>query len=209
VTLHEIKEEKLPELNDEFAKQISTQFATIEDVRKEAEKSLKLRAEENARMNFEEKIINTAVEQAKIEYPPVVIDIEIERIINEQARQLQMTGQGMDEYLKSINKTPQQLVDDLKPLAKRNVEASLVLSQISEEEKIEVTEEEIQNGISNMIRSLGSQEKADEMRKLLDTPKTRQSLTQSIKTRKTIERLADIAKDVKESAKENKEEEKK
>lgn len=208
VTLHEIKEEKLPELNDDFARQISTQFTTLEDLRKEAEKSLKLRAEERARMDFEEKIINTAVEQSKIEYPPVVIDIEVERIINDQARQLQMSGQGLDDYLKRINKTPQQLVDELKPLAKRNVEASLVLSKISEEEKIEVTEEEIMNGINNMVRSI-STDKQEEMRKLLDTPQTRQSLIQSIKTRKTIERLADIAKNKQEeSAKEKKEEEK-
>lgn len=208
VTLHEIKEEKLPDLNDDFAKHISTQFTTVDDVRKEAEKSLTMQAEERARMNFEEKAINTAVEQSKIEYPPVVIDIEIERIINDQARQLQMTGQGMDEYLQSINKTPEQLIEDLRPIAKRNVEASLVLSQISEEEKIEVTEDEIMNGINNMVRSIG-QDRQDEMLKLIDTPKARQSLTQSIKTRKTIERLTDIAKEKKEEpVKEKKEEEK-
>ena len=60
-------------------------------------------------------------------------------------------------------------------------------------EKIEVTEEEILNGINNMVRSIG-QDKQEEMRKLLDTPQTRQSITQSLKTRKTIERLTDIAK---------------
>jgi trigger factor len=212
VTLHEIKEEKLPELNDDFAKQLSTEFKNLGDLRAEAEKSLKMRAEERARMDHEEKVITTAVEQSKIEYPPVVIDIEVERIIKEQDRQMQMSGQTIDDYLKSINKTAQQLVDDLKPIAIKNIAASLVLSQIAETEKIEVTEEEIKNGISNMVRSIG-QERQDEMLKLLDTPQTRQSLTQSIKTRKTIEFLTNIAKDVKPSAaaepdKEKKEEEK-
>jgi trigger factor len=205
VTVHEIKEEKMPELNDDFAKQISTQFKTVEDVRQEAEKSLKLRADENARMKLEEKIIDTAVEQSKIEYPPVVIDIEIQRILNEQDRQMQMSGQNLDDYLKSINKTAEQLVADLRPIAIRNVNASLALSKICEEEKIEVTEDEIMNGINNMVRSIG-QDKQAEMLKLLDTPKTRQSITQSLKTRKTIERLADIAKNKSETVKENKEE---
>jgi trigger factor len=205
VKLHEIKEEKLPELNDDLAKQISTEFKTLQDLRAEAEKSLKLRAEERARMELEEKVITTAVEQSKIEYPPVVVDIEIERIIKEQDRQMQMSGQNIDDYLKSINKTAQQLVDDLKPIARKNIAASLVLSKIAETEKIEVTEEEILNGISNMIRSIG-QDKQDEMRKLLDTPQTRQSLTQSIKTRKVIERLTNIAKDIKESVPDKKEE---
>jgi trigger factor len=204
VTVHEIKEEKLPEVNDDFAKQISTQFKTVDDVRQEAEKSLKMRADENARMALEEKIINTAVEQSKIEYPPVVVEIEIERILQEQDRQMQMSGQNLDAYLKSINKTAAQLIEDLRPIAKRNIAASLVLSKICEEEKIEVTEEEILNGITNMVRSIG-QDKQAEMLKLLDTPKTRQSITQSLKTRKTIERLADIAKDKKEEpAKESK-----
>ena len=137
VTLHEIKEEKLPELNDDFAKQLSTEFKTLQDLRSEAEKSLKLRAEEQARMNHEEKVITTAVEQSKIEYPPVVIDIEIERIVKEQDRQMQMSGQTIDDYLKSINKTAQQLVDDLKPIAIKNIAASLVLSKIAETEKID------------------------------------------------------------------------
>ena len=109
-------------------------------------KSLKLRAEERARMDFEEKVINAAIEKAKIEYPPVLVDMEINRILNEQARQLQMSGQGMDEYLQSINKTPEQLQEDLRPVAMKNVTASLVLGKVAEEEKIEVTEADIDNG---------------------------------------------------------------
>jgi trigger factor len=193
VTLQEIKEEKLPELNDNLATTISPEIKDLAALREEAMKSLKLRGEERARMDFEEKVITTAVEQSKIEYPPILVDLEISRIIQDQARQLQMTGQGMDDYLRSINKTPEQLEEDLRPVAIRNINASLVLSRISEQEKIEVTEDEIINGINNMVRGIGD-DKKEEMLKLLDTPKTRQSMTQSIKTRKTIERLTDIAK---------------
>jgi trigger factor len=207
VTLHEIKEEKMPELNDEFASQVSAEFKTVEDLRNEVVKSLNLRAEERARMAFEEKIITTAVEQSKIEYPPILVDLEINRLINDQARQLQYSGQGMDEYLQSINKTPEQLQEDLRPIATRNVTASLVLTQIAEEEKIEATEEDINNGINNMVKGLQS-DKTEEMRKLLDTPQNRTSMKQTLKTRKTIERLADIAKNAGETGKEKKEEEK-
>jgi trigger factor len=199
VTLHEVKEEKLPELNDEFVPQVSAELKTLADLREEVIKSLKLRGEERARMDFEEKVINTVVEQSKIEYPPILIDLEINRIINDQARQLQVTGQNMENYLRSINKTPEQLQEDFRPIAIRNVNASLVLSKISQEEKIEVTEDEIKNSISNMVRGIGEDKKED-MVKLLDTPQNRQSFTQSIKTRKTIERLTDIAKDSGSSA---------
>ncbi|MGD1119277.1 MAG: trigger factor [Dehalococcoidales bacterium] len=207
VKLHEVKVEKLPELNDDLALQISTEFKNLAALREEVVKSLKLRAEERARMDLEEKVINTAVEQSKIEYPPVIIDLEIERIINDQARQLQLTGRGMDEYLQSINKTPQQLQEELRPIAQKNITASLVLSKIAKEENIEVTEDEVKNGVSNMVRGISEDKKA-EMVKLLDTPQNRQSITQSLKTRKVIERLTDIAKNTGESGKEKKEEEK-
>ncbi len=207
VTLHEVKEEKLPELNDALATQVSKDYKTLEALREEVAKSLKLRAEERARMDHEEKVITAAVEQSKVEYPPIVVDIEINRVINDQARQLQLTGKGMDDYLRSINKTPEQLQEELRPLAIRNVNASLVLSKISEIEKIEVTDEEIKNGIDNMVRSIGGDKKED-MIKILDTPHNRQSITQSLKTRKTIERLTEIAKNTGEPVKETKEENK-
>ncbi|MBN2238376.1 MAG: trigger factor, partial [Dehalococcoidales bacterium] len=205
VKLHDIKEEKLPEINDEFAAQIGQELKTVDALREEIMKSLKLRGEEQARMDFEEKIIHEAIEQSKVEYPPVLVNMEINRILSDQVRQLQMSGHGVDEYLKSINKTAEQLQEEMRPVAIRNITASLVLSKIAEVEKIEVTEEDITNGIGNMSRGM-SEDKQEEMRKLLDTPKTRDSIKQSILTRKTIERLSEIAKNTEEPVKETKEE---
>jgi trigger factor len=133
--------------------------------------------------------------------------MEINRILNDQARQLQLTGRGMDEYLRSVNKTPEQLQEELRPVATRNVTASLVLSKIAEAEKIEVTEDEIKNGINNLSRGIG-EDKREEMQKLLDTPQNRDSIKQSLKTRKTIERLTEIAKNTEKPGQEIKEEKK-
>jgi trigger factor len=205
IKLHEIKEEKLPELNDELAAQVSPELKTLDALKEEARKSLVLRAEERARMDFEEKLINTAVEQSKVDYPPVLIDLETNRILNEQSRQLQMTGQGMDQYLKSINKTAEQLREELRPVAVKNIAASLVLGKIAEEEKIVVAEADIRNGIDNMTRNVAA-DKKEEFRKLLDTPRTHESLEQSLKTRKTIERLGEIAKNTVKTKQEKKEE---
>jgi trigger factor len=207
VKLHEIKVEKLPELNDELAAQVSPDIKTLDALKEEVKKSLILRAGERARMDFEEKLINAVIEQSKVEYPPVLVDLEIDRLLKEQERQLQYTGQGMDQYLKSINKTAEQLQGELKPIATKNIVASLVLGKVAEAEKIEVTEADIENGISNMTRSVAP-EKKDEFRQLLDTPRTRESLEQSLKTRQTIERLSEIAKSTKPDNKETKEEEK-
>ncbi len=111
----------------------------------------------------------------------------------------------MDQYLKSVNKTAEQLHEELRPVATKNVTASLVLGKIAGEEKIEVTEADIENGINNMIRNVAA-DKKEEFRKLLDTPRTRESLEQSLKTRQTIERLTGIAKNTAETKQETKEE---
>jgi trigger factor len=193
VKLHEVKEQKLPELDEAFVKQISTEFKTVDDLREEAAKSLRLRGEESSRMDFEERVINAAIEQSKVEYPPVLVAMETNRIINEQARQLQLSGRGMDEYLKMTNKTVEQLQEELRPVATKNVAASLVLGKVAEAEKIEVSEAEVENGINNMVRN-SPEERREEMRRLMDTAQTRESLQRSLKTRKTIERLTEIAK---------------
>jgi trigger factor len=205
VKLHEIKEEKLPELNDDFASQVSTEIKTIAALREEAAKNLKMRADDQSRMDFEEKVVNAALEKAKIEYPPVLIDMEVSRIVNDQARQLQMSGRAMDEYLRNINKTPEQLQEELRPIAEKNVKASLLLGKVADVEKIQVAESDIDARIDSMILGVEEAKKAD-MRKLFDNPQTRQSIRQSQLARKTIERLADIAKNTEEASKEAKEE---
>ncbi len=192
VKLTEIKEEKLPPLDDALAVQVSPEFKTLARLREEVVKSLQVRGEENARMDLEEKVINAVIDQAQVEYPPVLVDMETERILNDQERRLQQSGRGMDDYLRSLNKTAAELREDVKPVASKNVAASLVLSKVAEAEKIEVSDEDITNGIRNMARGV-AEDKREEMVKMLDTPQTRQSLTQSIKTRKTIERLTEIA----------------
>ncbi len=192
VKLTEIKEEELPPLDDNLAVQVSPEFKTLARLREEVVKSLQLRGEENARMEFEERVINAVIDQSQVEYPPVLVVMETERILSEQARQLQAAGRGMDDYLRSINKTPEQLQEELRPVASKNVAASLVLSQVAEAERIEVTEEDITNGIRNMAKGV-PEEQREEMVRMLDTPQTRQSLTQSLKARKTIERLTEIA----------------
>jgi len=205
VKLSEVKEEKLPELDDSFVAQISSELKTVDALREEVRKSLTLQAEERSRMDFEERVINAAVEQSTVTYPPVLEEMEINRILNEQARQLQMTGRGMDEYLQSINKSADQLREDLRPVASKNVAASLVMARVAEAEKIEVTEEDINNSIDNMTRG-AAEDRVAELRKMLDTPQTRESLEQSLKTRKTIERLTELAKSSKPVKKKAKEE---
>ena len=205
VKLTEIKEEKLPELDDKLAAQCSPEFATVKALREETKKRLQENSEEQARMDFEENVIKAAIDQAKIEYPPVVVELEIDRIINEQHRRLQLSGRGMDDYLRNVGKSGEEFREDLRPVATQNVAASLVINKITKEENIEVGEDDIENRLTEMTQST-QEENREQLRKLLDNPETRQSVRQSLVTRKTIEKLTEIAKTKDKPEKQAKEE---
>lgn len=190
VRVTEIKQERLPELNNELAKQISPDFKTLVSLRKQISNDLKLKAEESVRVNLEEKVIEAVVDLAQVEFPPILVEMGVDRLVNEQSRRLQMGGQGLEEYLRSANKTETELREELQPLATKRVTRSLVLGKIAEEEKIAVNDSEIDAGIRKMIENT---ENKDELQKALNTPQSKESVKQLLITRKTIQRLVEIA----------------
>jgi len=192
VIVTEIKEEKLPKLNDELAKQISPEFETVDILRERVATELRQQAEEKAKIDFEEKVIQEVVNLAQVEFPPILVEMEIDRLVNEQSRRLQMSGHGLEEYLNSINKTEAELREELKPQANKRITHSLVLGKVAEEEKIEVSDAEIDAEIEEMTKNTA--ENKDELRKYLNTPQSKDSIRQILITRKTIQRLVEIAK---------------
>jgi len=207
VKVVEIKEEILPELNDEFARQFGPELKTVAAFREEVTNNLKLRADEKARIDFEGRVIEAVVDQAQVEFPPVLVEMEIHRLIDEQSRRFQMQGGNLEEYLKSVNKTGEQLHEELHPVASKRVTQSLVLGRVAEEEKVEVDDSEIDAEIENMLKSATGNK--ENVQKALNTPQSRESIKQILMTRKTIARLVEIARGPKVSAKVRKKEAKK
>ncbi|MBA7503507.1 Trigger factor [subsurface metagenome] len=192
VKITEIKQERLPELDDEFAKGVSPDFKTLDSLRERVSADLKLRAEEKARIDFEERVIEAAVDLAELEFPPILVENEIDRLLNQRFQRLQRGDQGLEEYLKSVNKTKEELREELHPLATKRVIRSLALGKIAEEEKIEVSDSEVDAEIENMIKN--TTENKDELQKVLSTPQARESIEQLLVTRKTVQLLVEIAK---------------
>jgi len=192
VKVAEIKQEKLPKLNNEFAKQVNPDFKSLSSLRKQVSTNLRLRAEEKARIDFEQRVIDAVADLAELEFPPILVELEIDRVIKEQARRWQISDKGLEEYLRSINKTSEELREELRPLATKSVTQSIVLGKIVDEEKIEVSDSEINDEIENMTKD--ATENKDELNKALSTPQARQSIKQLLITRKTVERLVEIAK---------------
>ena len=191
VRVSEIKQERLHELNDEFAKQIAPDLESLDSLRAQVSANLRLKAEERAKMDFEERVVKAVVDLVQIEFPPILVEAEISRLLDERLRYWQRGGQGLEEYLRSINKTEEELREELRPVAVKRITWSLVLAKIAEEERIEVSDSEIKAEIENLTKSAG--ESKDELEKFLNTPQSHQSIKQQLTINKTIQRLVEIA----------------
>jgi len=136
--------------------------------------------------------MEAVVDITELDFPPILVEMEIDQLINQQSRRWQMGGRRLDEYLSSINKTEEELRKELRPLATKRATQSLALGKIAEEEKIEVSDSDISAEIENMTKS--ATENKDELNKFLNTPRSRESIKQVLITRKAIQRLVEIAK---------------
>lgn len=193
VRVIEIKQEVLPELNDELAKEIDPNFKTLDSLREQVLADLRLRAEEKARIDFEERVVEAVVDITEVEFPPVLVEMEVDRLLNQRLQRWQTGGSSLEEYLRSINKTEEEIQEELRPLATKRTIWSLVLEEVTKAEKIKVSNSEIDTEIKNMTKD-ADEGKKDELEGFLNTPQARESIKQTLMTRKTIQRLVEIAK---------------
>jgi trigger factor len=189
VTVKEIKEKKLPEVDNGFARNLGKE--NLDSLREQISSNLKARADERARLETEQKAVDAAVELSEVEYPPVLAEREIDRLLSDEARRFTEGITGLENYLKTLNKTMDDHREELRPMANRRVIRSLVLGKIAEAENIEVDDSEIDAEIERMVKDADKQ--ADEMRKFFSLLQARESIKQFLLGRKTVERLVQIA----------------
>jgi len=193
VTLKEIKEKKLADVDDEFAKSLGKD--DVASLRNQIESNLKARAEERARSEREQQAIDKLIEVSEVEYPPVLVEREIDRLLNEEARNFAEGVVGLENYLKTLNKSMDDHREELRPMASKRVLRSLVLGKLADSEKIEVTEPDIDAEVEKMAQDADKQ--AEDVRKLFSLPQARESIKQFLIGRKALDRLVEIAKGTK------------
>ena len=193
VRVSEIKQERLPELNDGFAKEVDPDIETLGLLRERIYGNLRFRADEKARLDFEERVVDAVVGVTQVEFPPVLVETEIDWLLNQRLQRWQAAGGDLEEYFRSINKTEEELRKELRPLATKRTVCSLVLGEVAKAEKIEVSDSEIDAEIKGMTKDT-DEAKKDELERLLNTPQSRDSIKQTLTTRKTVQRLVEIAK---------------
>ena len=153
--IHDIKRKELPELNDEFAKANSS-YETIAELKADLRKKMEEDAERRAVDAYNGELIKTAVENAEVDIPEVMVADRVEQMIQELAMSMEGRGLKLEDYLKFSNKTVEELREEYKETAAENVRTDLVLDAIAVEEKIEVTPDDMNREIFMMAQNFGA-----------------------------------------------------
>jgi len=197
VVVKEVKEEKLPALDDEFARQVGEGFASLPALRQQLEGRIRERLDAEAEEMYRGEALTALVAQVQeMEYPPVLLEREIDRLLRDEAR---AGGHDVDHYVEQLNKPVQEIRDALRPAAEERVRRSLTLTALAEAEQIMVEPAEVDAEIEKIVNSSGAQ--AAQMRQLFESPGGREAIERSLLTRRTSDRLIEIVSGPKRSAK--------
>jgi trigger factor len=191
VTIGETKEEVLPELDDEFAKQVGEGFESVAAFRDRIREDIRQNEEEQLNNRYHDEILNQLVELATIEFPPVMLESEVDRLLHDQAGHIERGG-DLERYLAGIGKTEEEVRDELRPRADLRLKRSLLLGQVAEAENIEVSDDEVTEEIDRLTSSAGTQ--AAQLRQLFESEDGRGTIRRNLMTRKTLARLVELAK---------------
>ncbi len=194
VKLHEIRTKELPELDDEFAQDVS-EFETLAEYREDVKKRLLTDKENEAKRTKEDEAIKKIIEKSEMEIPEAMLETQCENMVNEFAQRISQSGLTMEQYLQFSGLTIEKLKEQVRPEAKQRIESSLVLEKIAKEEQIESTEEEIDAEIAKMAAAYGME--ADKLKEYMGE-KEKESIQRDLAINKAVDL---IMENVKERAK--------
>ncbi len=188
VKLHEIKKKEMPKLDDEFAKDVS-EFDTLEELKASIKEKLEEENTSKAKYETEEAAIKTVCDDVKVEIPSGMVETETDNMIKEIEQRLMYQGLNLEQYLQMMNKSQSDMRKELEEQATRQVKVRLVLEAIIKKEKIEATEEEINQKLEEMANTYGNKVEDLQKNEGLVT-----YITETIKSENAIKFIVDNAK---------------
>jgi trigger factor len=165
VKVEGIKEQVLPELNDEFAKSVGD-FADVAALRAQIRENLETQKTSQSEDEYNETIIGALVEQTSAKFCPQMLDNEIHTIIDEVSVRMEQRGTDLETYLKSQNKTIESYHEDIKPSAIMRLKRTLALMELAKQEKVRVSQEAVSRETAQTLTRLGENASKKEMRQL-------------------------------------------
>ena len=151
-TVHEIKAKELPEIDDEFAAEVS-EFDTLDEYKADVKAKIKEEKAKEGKAKQEDQVVEQAVKNATYELPEAMVETQAEQMANDFAQRMQSQGLTMEQYFQFTGTTAEQMMEDLKPQAVKRIETRLVLEAIAKAENIEISDEKLDEEIGKMAEA--------------------------------------------------------
>ena len=196
-TVKEIKEKQLPDLDDEFASEVSD-FDTMAEYREDVQKKLTSKKEEEAKIAKEEAVLDAVIADAQMEIPDAMLETQQRQLLENFAQRIQAQGITLEQYMQFTGLTAQTMMEQLKPEALKRIQSRLVLEAVAAAEKMEATEEDFEAEVKSMAEAY--QMEADKVKELLGEQGAKQ-VKEDICVRKAADFIVDNAKEAKTAAK--------
>ena len=190
IEVKDVKEEKLAEANDAFAKEVGEGFEDLKALQERVRQDLQQAEEAAVLQTYESGAIDKLVEGATLDYPPVLVEREIDRLLDDQANLDPRDPRAQDLYLQRMGKSEEEVREQVREEADQRLRRSLVLSQFAEAENISVDDSEVEAELQTIAASAGEQ--SETLMRLFGTDSARETLRRSLLTRKTLARLVEI-----------------
>ena len=149
-TVHEIKAKELPELDDEFASEVSEEAETLEDYKAEVKAKIKERKENEGKEKKENQAVEQAVANAEIDLPAPMVDLQAKQMADDFARRIMQQGMSVEQYFQFTGLNEEKMMEELKPQAEKRIRTRLVLEAIVAAENIEVSDERLDEELQKM-----------------------------------------------------------
>ena len=187
-----IEAKELPELDDDFAKDVS-EFDTLAEYKEHVKTNLVERKENEAKRAKEDAAVDKAIENAQMDIPEAMLKTQCRQMLDDFSRRMQSQGLSMEQYFQFTGMTADKMMEDMKPQALKRIQTRLVLEKVAEVENIQPTEEEVNEEIAKMAEAYKME--ADKLKELLGERELEQ-MKKDLAVQKAVTVIADAAKEV-------------
>lgn len=189
-TVHQIKAKELPELDDEFASDVSESCETLEDYRAEVKTKIKERKEREGRQKKEDQAVEQAIENSQMDIPQPMIDLEAKQLADDFARRLMQQGMSVEQYFQLTGLSEDKIIEELKPQAEKRIKTRLVLEAVVAAEDIQVSDERLEEELQKMADSY--QMEVDKLKEFMGENEKKQ-MKEDIAVQEAVTLIADAA----------------
>ena len=189
VTVKDIKEKELPELDDEFASEVS-EFETLAEYKEDVKKKLTERKTANAKSIKENAAVDAAIANATMEIPDAMLETQAQNLVDEFATGMRRQGLSMEQYLQYSGNTEDSMIEQMKPRALKQIKTRLVLEAVAKAENIQISEEDTEAELKQMAENYKME--LDDLKKLMDENQIK-AMQEDLAVQRAIDLLAESA----------------